>query len=144
TDPNCVALYVGFERSKKIERINNVGALDTTQESIETISKTTDKRKGVRFGIGIFHNAGGTDDLYIDELGGNGVSMISDVGACPPSEGSFDPTVINPPVNQNGGCAASVVGGMTTNFPQGMAVENNPDGSGKYIYYADSPRNGPA
>ena len=43
-------------------------------QSIETISKTTDPRKGVRFGIGDFHNANGTDDLYIDELGGIGVS----------------------------------------------------------------------
>ncbi|HEY3750450.1 MAG TPA: hypothetical protein VGL80_14720 [Pseudonocardiaceae bacterium] len=136
----CTALYLAFERSKKIERINFVDQ-PVAAQSIETISKTTDKRKGVRFGIGDFHNANGTDDLYIDELGGNGVSLLTDIAHCPPSEGSPDPTVINPPVNQLGGCAASVVGGITTNFPQGMAVQNNPDGTGRFVYVADSPRN---
>src|SRR5262245_7169968 len=62
TQPNCLALYLAFERSKKIERINNVDQAPA-QQSIETISKTTDPRKGVRFGIGMFQNADGTDDL---------------------------------------------------------------------------------
>ena len=121
---HCLALYIAFERSKKIERINNVDQ-PAAQQSIETISKTTDPRKGVRFGIGMFQNADGTDDLYIDELGGNGVSLLKDVSQCAPSEGSADPTVVNPPVNQAGGCAATIVGGITTNFPQGMAVAND-------------------
>ncbi len=136
----CTALYLGFERSKKIERINNVDQ-PVAAQSIETISRVTDKRKGVRFGIGIFHNTNGTDDLYIDELGGNGVSLLTDVAHCAPSEGSADPTVVNPPVNQNGGCAATIVGGITTNFPQGMAVQNDANGNGQFIYIADSPRN---
>jgi hypothetical protein len=140
----CLALYLGFERSKKIERINNVDQ-PAAQQSIETISTVTDKRKGVRFGIGMFQNANGTDDLYIDELGGNGVSMLKDVAQCAPSEGSADPTVVNPPVNQAGGCAATIVGGITTNFPQGMAVANDPaTGHSKYLYYSDSPRDGNA
>jgi hypothetical protein len=139
----CLALYAGFERSKKIERINNVDQA-SAQQSIETISTVTDKRKGVRFGIGMFANANGTDDLYIDELGGNGVSMLKDVAQCPPSEGSSDPTIVNPPVNQSGGCAATIVGGITTNFPQGMAVQNDASGHGKYLYYSDSPRDGNA
>src|SRR4029077_19677465 len=139
----CTALYVGFERSQKIERINNVDQPIAAQ-SIETISKVTDKRKGVRFGIGIFHNATGTDDLYIDELGGNGVSLLTDVAHCAPSEGTADPTVINPPVNVAGGCAATIVGGITTNFPQGMAVQNDAAGNGQFIYVAESPRNGAA
>ena len=104
--PPCVALYLAFERSKKIERINFVDQPSATQ-SIETISKTADPRKGVRFGIGDFHNADGTDDLYIDELGGIGVTRLTDVAHCAPSEGSPDPTVINPPVNTAGGCAAT-------------------------------------
>jgi hypothetical protein len=136
----CTALYLGFERSKKIERINNVDKA-AAQQTIETVSKTTDPRKGVRFGIGDFRNADGTDDLYIDELGGNGVSLLKDIGTCPPSEGTSDPAVANPPVNQAGGCAATVVGGIPTNFPQGMAVQNNADGTGRFIYLADSPRN---
>jgi hypothetical protein len=140
---SCTALYLAFERSQKIERINNVDQ-PPAQQSIETISKVTDKRKGVRFGIGMFHNANGTDDLYIDELGGNGVSLIKDVATCAPSEGSSDPTVVNPPVDQAGGCAASVVGGITTNFPQGMAVQNDANGNGQYLYYSDSPRDGSA
>jgi hypothetical protein len=108
-------------------------------QSIETISQVTDKRKGVRFGIGMFRNANGTDDLYIDELGGNGVSLIKDVAQCAPSEGSADPTVVNPPVNQAGGCAASVVGGSTTNFPQGMVVQNDSSGNGQYLYGESRP-----
>ena len=136
----CTALYLGFERSQKIERINNVDQ-PVAAQSIETVSKVTDKRKGVRFGIGIFHNASGTDDLYIDELGGNGVSLLTDVAHCAPSEGTADPSVINPPVNVAGGCAATIVGGITTNFPQGMAVQNDANGNGKFIYVADSPRN---
>ncbi len=136
----CLALYVAFERSKKIERINNVDQ-PVANQSIETISKVTDKRKGVRFGIGDFHKADGTDDLYIDELGGNGVSLLTDIAHCAPSEGSADPTIINPPVNQAGGCAATIVGGITTNFPQGMAVQNDASGNGQFIYVADSPRN---
>jgi hypothetical protein len=137
----CTALYLGFERSKMIERINFVDQ-PLASQSIETISQVTDKRKGVRFGIGMFHNAGGSDDLYIDELGGNGVSMISDVAHCTPSLGPSSPTAVNPPQNQLGGCAASIVGGITTNFPQGIAVQNDPaTGNGKYVYVADSPRN---
>jgi hypothetical protein len=136
----CKALYLGFERSKKIERINFVDQ-PSAQQSIETISRTTDKRKGVRFGIGDFHKSDGTDDLYVDELGGNGVSLLTDIAHCPPSEGAADPTVINPPVNQAGGCAATIVGGITTNFPQGMAVQNDANGNGQFLYVADSPRN---
>ncbi len=136
----CLALYLAFGRSKKIERINNVDKASAAQ-SIETISKTTDKRKGVRFGLGTFHHAAGTDDLYIDELGGNGVSLLTDIAHCPPSEGSADPSVVNPPINQAGGCSAGVVGGITTNFPQGMAVQNDAQGNGLFLYVADSPRN---
>ena len=117
----CMALYLAFERSKKIERINNVDQ-PAAPQSIETISKTTDKRKGVRFGIGMFHNADGTDDLYIDELGGNGVSLLDRRRALRAVGGLRRPDGVNPPVNQAGGCAATIVGGITTNFPQGMAV----------------------
>ena len=141
--PPCRALYLGFERSRKIERINFVDQPTATQ-SIETISKTADPRKGVRFGIGDFRNANGTDDLYIDELGGLGVTRLTDIAHCAPSEGSPDPTVINPPVNTAGGCAATVVGGITTNFPQGMAVQNDASGNGRFVYVADSPRDSSA
>lgn len=74
----CTALYVGFEKSKKIERINFVDQSPVAQ-SIETISMTNDVRKGVRYGIADFRNADGTDDLHIDEFGGEGVSVIDDV-----------------------------------------------------------------
>ena len=139
----CTALYLGFERSKKIERINNVDQ-PVAQQSIETISKTTDKRKGVRFGLGLFHNPDGTADLYISELGGNGVSLLKNVAQCAPSEGSADPTIVNPPVNTAGGCAAPIVGGITTNFPQGMVVSKDSTGNDQYLYYSDSPRDGTA
>src|SRR4029079_17678612 len=107
------------------------------QQSIETISTVTDKRKGVRFGIGMFKNANGTSDLYIDELGGNGVSMLKDVAQCAPSEASPAPTVVNPPVNQAGGCAATIVGGITTNFPQGTGVTDHDAGTVEFMYVAD-------
>ncbi len=136
----CLALYLAFERSKFIERINNVDQASAAQ-SIEVITKVTDKRKGVRFGMGMFHNATGTDDLYVDELGGNGVTEFTDVATCPPSLGSADPTVVNPPQNAAGGCAGTIVGGITTNFPQGMAVQSDAAGNGQFLYVADSPRN---
>src|SRR5690348_8540876 len=139
----CLAAYLAFERSKNIERINFVDQPNNAQ-SIEVISKTTDKRKGVRFGIGMFHNADGTDDLYIPELGGNDVSFIHDVATCTPSLGPASGSVTNPPVNANAGCGASILGGITTNFPQGIAVENDASGNGKDIYIADSPRNSSA
>jgi hypothetical protein len=139
----CTALYLGFARSRKLERIDFVDQPVAVQ-SIETISRTTDVRKGVRFGIGDFRNADGTDDLYVDELGGEGVSVIRDVAHCVPSEGSPDPTVPSPPVNQAGGCATTVVPGITTNSAQGMAVQDNADGTGRYLYVADSPANATA
>ncbi len=138
----CTALYVGFERSKKIERINFVDQPSAAQ-SIETISRTDDIRKGVRYGIADFHNADGTDDLYIDELGGEGVSVIKDVATCAPSEGGAEPGS-TPPVNNLGGCNATVVAGITTNFAQGIAVQDNADGTGRYLYIGDSPENAPA
>ncbi|HEX3592986.1 MAG TPA: hypothetical protein VHV74_25450 [Pseudonocardiaceae bacterium] len=125
----CTAVYLGFEKSKQIERIDFADQ-PVAQQSIETISKTDDIRKGVRFGIGDFHNADGTDDLYIDELGGEGVSVIKDVAHCTPSNGS------------SGGCAATVVPGITTNSAQGMAVQDNPDGTGRLLYVGDAPENG--
>jgi hypothetical protein len=140
TTTPCTALYVAFERSKKIERIDFADQ-PVASQSIETISKTNDVRKGVRYGIADFRNADGTDDLYIDELGGEGVSLITDVATCVASEGSPDPTAVNPPVNQQGGCAASVVPGITSNTAQGIAVQRNADGTGRYLYVGDSPIN---
>lgn len=136
----CTAVYLGFEKSKKIERIDFADQ-PLAQQAIETISTTDDIRKGVRFGIGDFRNADGTDDLYIDELGGEGVSVIRDVAHCSPSEGAANPTA-NPPVNAQGGCAATVVPGITTTSAQGMAVQRNADGTGRYVYVGDAPENG--
>jgi hypothetical protein len=107
----CTALYLAFERSKMIERINFVDQ-PVGSQTIETISKTADKRKGVRFGIGMFHNASGTDDLYIDELGGPGVTLITDVATCTPSLGPSSASVVNPPQNTVGGCAAGRPSGL--------------------------------
>jgi hypothetical protein len=138
---SCLALYMAFERSKFIERINNVDQAPA-QQSIEVISKTTDPRKGVRYGIATLHNADGTDDLYIDELGGNGVTEYTDIASCPPSQGSSDPSIINPPVDQTGGCAGQIIGAIATSVPQGIVVQNDAAGNGKYVYVADTPTTG--
>src|SRR5690348_8537996 len=120
----CLALYLGFERSKKIERINFVDQPAASQ-TIEDISKTADKRKGVRYGIASFKNADGTTDLYIDELGGIGVSKLTNVATCPPN------------TNGVGGCGTSIVSAIPTFFPQGIAVANNANGVGQTVYVAD-------
>jgi hypothetical protein len=122
----CLALYLGFERSRNIERINFVDQ-PVAQQTIENISATADPRKGVRFGIAMFHNANGTDDLYIDELGGLGVSLLTDVATCAPN------------TNGVGGCAASITP-IGTFFPQGIAVKNDASGNGQSIFVADTPR----
>ena len=123
----CLALYIAFERSKKIERVNFVDQ-PLASQSIEDISATADVRKGDRYGIASFKNADGTTDLYIDELGGIGVSMIHDVATCPPN------------TNGVGGCAAAIVGGIPSFFPQGIATFNDPaTGLGQYLYVADVP-----
>lgn len=136
----CTALYVAFERSKRVERIDFVDQPSQSQ-SIETISKTTDIRRGVRYGLADFHNANGTDDLYLTEVAGNGVSVIKNVASCLPSEGSADPNQTDPPVNEQGGCAATTVSGITTKSAQGIAVQDNADGTGRYLYVGDSPAN---
>ena len=125
----CLALYLGFERSKKIERINWVDK-PINQQSIEDISQTADRRKGVRFGIATFKNSDGTSDLYIDELGGIGVSRLKDIATCPPN------------VNGQGGCGAAVVPQIGTFFPQGIAVQTDANGTGQSLYIADTPRIG--
>jgi hypothetical protein len=134
----CLALYVGYDRTKKIDRINFVDQ-PLQDQSIETISVAKPRLKPVRFGIADFHNADGTDDLYIDELGGVGVSVLKDVADCTPSVGSPVPGTTDPPVDDQGGCKGSVVQGITTNFAQGIAVQNNADGTGRYLYVGDSP-----
>src|SRR5690348_1186654 len=124
----CLALYLGFERSKKIERINFVDQPAASQ-TIEDISKTADKRKGVRYGIASFKNADGTTDLYIDELGGIGVSKLTNVATCPPN------------TNGVGGCNSVVVGAIPTFFPQGIAVKSDATtGVGQTLYVADVPK----
>jgi hypothetical protein len=139
----CTALYVGFEKSKKIVRVNFVDQ-PLVAQSIETISVTDDVRKGVRYGIADFRDADGTDDLYIDELGGEGVSVIKDVAHCTASEGTPVPGAANPPVNRLGGCRATLVPAITTNFAQGIAVQDDADGTSRYLYVGDSPENATA
>ncbi len=123
----CLALYLAFERSKKIERINWVDK-PANQQTIEDISETADPRKGVRYGIAPFKNADGTTDLYIDELGGLGVSRLTDLATCPPN------------VNGVGGCGAAIVPGIGTTFPQGIAVQTDANGIGQSLYVADVPQ----
>lgn len=134
----CTALYVAFLRTKRIERINFADQI-LADQSIETISMTNAPRKGVRYGIADFRNPDGTDDLYIDELSGEGVSVMKDIAHCTQSEGSPVPGTIDAPANPTGGCPSTLVSGITTNFAQGIAVQHNTDGTGRYVYVGDSP-----
>lgn len=136
--PGCYAVYAAFIKSKNIVRITNPN-LDPSQQRSDLVSKTADRRKGVQFGIATFNHPPDTSghvvsDLYIAELGGIGVSMIPDIGACPP---------VDPGNLLLGGCISTITP-ITSFFPGGVAVLNNPDGSGKYVYVADSPRTGPS
>jgi hypothetical protein len=134
----CTALYVAFLRTKRIERINFVDQI-LAQQSIETISMTNAPRKGVRYGIATFHNPDGTDDLYIDELAGEGVSVMKNIARCTPTEGSPVPGTIDAPTHPTAGCPSPLVSGITTTFAQGIAVQENTDGTGRYVYVGDSP-----
>jgi len=134
--PGCYAVYAAFIKSKNIVRITNPN-LDLSQQRSDLVSKTADRRKGVQFGIATFNHpadASGhvASDLYITELGGIGVSMIPDIGACPP---------VDPGNLLLGGCISSITP-ITSLFPGGITVQNNPDGSSKYLYVADSPLSG--
>jgi hypothetical protein len=121
----CLAAYVAFRRSVTVVRINNVDK-DSASQSIERVSETIDP-PGVRFGIAMFKNLGGTSDLYLGELGGIGVSMVANIAGCHES-----------PANV-GTCLATPVGGIATNAPQGMVVQKDSLGNDKYIYVGDAP-----
>ena len=131
-------LYVGFLRSPHLARITNPGAADLTTQTAVLISKTTDPHhKGVKGGIAIFNHPSpdGTHtvgDLYISEVGGDGVTIMTDVATCP---------ALNPSTGL-GGCA-TVFSPMSIFFPSSMAVFPQNDGTttSQYLYVGTAPTN---
>jgi hypothetical protein len=110
-------LYVGHVKGGSILRIANPNQ-DVTQQWTEIVGRTTDGR-GVRGGMAfVCGNKSGTCDLYIGEVGGNGVSIIPDAQGCNPFG--------------TGGCQATVTS-ITTNSPGGLT------GDGPYLFVGDAP-----
>jgi hypothetical protein len=114
-------LYLAHDRNGTIMRIVNPN-MDLWQQYTEYVGRTTDGR-GVRGGMGIVCGTkAGTCDLYIGEVGGNGVSVIADAQSCNPL--GF------------GGCGAQVTP-ITTNSPGGLISDGN-----QFIFVGDAPLSG--
>jgi hypothetical protein len=114
-------LYVGHVKGGSIMRIDSPN-MDQYMQFTEIVGRTTDGR-GVRGGMAfVCGNHSGTCDLYIGEVGGNGVSIIPDAQACNPF--GF------------GGCQATVTS-ITTNAPGGLTSDGT-----HYVFVGDSPLSG--
>jgi hypothetical protein len=115
-------LYLAHDKGGTIWRIVNPNG-DLWQQYAEIVGRTSDGR-GVRGGMGfVCGTKAGTCDLFIGEVGGNGVSMIADAQAC-------DPFGIG------GGCGA-VVTSITTNAPGGLTSDGN-----SLVFVGDAPLSG--
>lgn len=111
-------LYIGHVKGGSIMRITSPN-LDQYSQFTEVVGRTTDGR-GVRGGMAFVCGAHtGTCDLYIGEVGGNGVSVIPDAQGCNPF--GF------------GGCEATVTA-ITTNIPGGLTSDGT-----QYVFVGDSP-----
>jgi hypothetical protein len=114
-------LYVGHVRGGSILRIANPNQ-DLTQQWTEIVGRTSDGR-GVRGGMAFVCGAKtGTCDLFIGEVGGNGVSIIPDAQGCNPFG--------------TGGCEATVTS-ITTNSPGGLTSDGT-----QFLFIGDSPLSG--
>ena len=112
-------LYIGHVKGGSILRIANPN-LDQYMQWTEVVGRTTDGR-GVRGGMAfVCGTHTGTCDLYIGEVGGNGVSVIPDAQSCNP-------------FTIGGGCGATITP-ITTNTPGGLTS----DGS-QYVFVGDNP-----
>jgi hypothetical protein len=122
--PDAVALgpdgnvYVGFKKNSNLVRIT--GANTTGTQTVVVISQTSDGRKGVAPGglafipytdpaTGVTHG-----DLYVAELGGNGVTAVVAADTC--SVGGVQ-------------CGAAEATPLQSFFPQAL----NTDGTGKLL-----------
>lgn len=114
-------LYVGHIKGGSIMRITSPN-LDQYSQFTEVVGRTSDGR-GVRGGMAFICGAHtGTCDLYIGEVGGNGVSVIPDAQGCNPF--GF------------GGCQATVTA-ITTNAPGGLTSDGT-----QFLFVGDSPLSG--
>jgi hypothetical protein len=114
-------LYIGHVKGGSIMRITSPN-LDQYSQFTEVVGRTTDGR-GVRGGMAfVCGSHTSTCDLYIGEVGGNGVSVIPDAQGCFPF--GF------------GGCQATVTS-ITTNSPGGLTSDGT-----QYVFVGDSPLSG--
>lgn len=112
-------LYIGHVKGGSILRIANPN-LDQYMQWTEVVGRTTDGR-GVRGGMAfVCGTHTGTCDLYIGEVGGNGVSVIPDAQGCNP-------------FSIGGGCGATVTS-ITTNSPGGLTSDGT-----QFVFVGDSP-----
>ena len=111
-------LYIGHVKGGSIMRIVSPN-METYWQYTEIVGRTTDGR-GVRGGMAfVCGNHSGTCDLYIGEVGGNGVSVIPDAQGCNPFG--------------LGGCQATVTA-ITTNSPAGLVSDGT-----QFLFVADAP-----
>jgi hypothetical protein len=111
-------LYIGHVKGGSIMRITGPN-LDMYSQYTEIVGRTTDGR-GVRGGMAfVCGTKAGTCDLYIGEVGGNGVSVMPDAQGCNPF--GF------------GGCQATVTP-ITTNLPGGLTSDGN-----QFVFVGDAP-----
>ena len=130
--PDGTKLYVGYTKSGDIMVVNNP-ATATQTPAVQRAGSTSDGRGTQGFAMVKHTDATGQhDDLYVAEIGGAGLSSITDIdgtGGRPACGSGATP------------CGASVVlnssGAVVSFFPGGLAFD------GTLLYVGDAPRNTP-
>jgi hypothetical protein len=121
--PNGIDLYVGYLKSGDIMKITGATTTTSGSPTVAKIGSTSDGR-GVNSML-LFNN-GTTSDLYLAEIGGQGLSKIPD-----PAGQSRAPCSANSP------CTATPISPQPSFFPGGLAADAT------NIYIGDSPRTTP-
>lgn len=130
--PDGKKLYVGYIKSGDVMVVNNPAG--ASAKPVVQRAGTTSDGKGTQGFALVTHTDGGVvhDDLYVAEIGGSGLTAITDV----------DGTAGRPVCGVSSACGATPV----TNSA-GLAVSFAPGGlayNGTVLYVGDAPRNGPA
>jgi hypothetical protein len=112
-------LYIGYVKGTEIKRVANPASASPGQPT-EIVARTSDGR-GVRGGLAFVCDS--RCDLYIGEVGGNGVTLGPDATNCNPFGASAAAV---------GGCEA-VLTAITTNQPGGLTSD------GTSLFVGDAP-----